>query len=303
MRQSPLRRAVGAWAVISAAALLFGSGVVGNTFASFSAETTNSASAFADGWLGAATNGTLVPSGYNMTVNWTPTTTGPIGGQKMYGVDNGTNSNCTGASYALLATLASATTSTYSDTTHGSSTTNGHWYCYEVMSTSTTATNWTTPYNLPAVQLGLVATSANITGNNSGSINNGDTIKLTFNQAPASPGSVRVCTFATGVVLIGDTHSGGCSATTDTYTIAKLQTSSSISTATRTYTAASSVSGNTLTLTIGTGTAANVSTSASWSLALQTTGQTIVSAATTRQAALCTTAGPCTPAFSVVTAF
>jgi hypothetical protein len=237
-----------------------------------------------------------------MTVNWTPTTTGPITGQQMYGVDNGTNSSCTGASYALLATLAGATTTSYSDTTNGSSTTNGHWYCYEVMSTSTTATNWTTPYALPAVQLGLVPTSATIAGNNSGAVNSGDTIKLTFNQPPASPGTVRVCTFTTKVVLIGDTRSGGCGSSSDTYSIAKLSTGSTISN-NRTFNATSAVAGNTLTLTIGTGAGATVSTSASWTFALQTTGQTIVSAATTRQAALCTTASTCTPSFTVTTPF
>ncbi|HVU76159.1 MAG TPA: hypothetical protein VHC67_01160 [Gaiellaceae bacterium] len=305
MRHSPLRRAVGAWAVISAAALLFGSGVVGNTLASFSAETTNKASAFADGWLGAPGSPSVSVSGYDARLTWTPTATGPLGGHKIYGVDNGTSSSCTGAAYADLAAAGlTAASAAYTDANRGSGSANGDWYCYEVLSTGGAAVpNWSTPATLPAIQLGLVAKTVTVTGNNSGGINSGDKIAFTFNQPPASPGNVTVCAFKSpSVLLIGDTHAGGCNTASDTYSIAKLSTTASIGQS-RSFTGSSAVVGSTLTITIGTGSAASVGTSASWSFALSTS-PSVKSAATTDQATLCgTTAATCTPTFSVATAF
>src|SRR5215470_3769824 len=121
MRQSALRRAVGASVVLIASALLFGNGVLGTTLALFNGETTNNDSAFAGGWIGAATVQTPTPSGYDIKLAWTAGTHGPVTGQQIQGVNNTTSSNCTGAAYALLTggTL-SATATTFTHTNVGS---------------------------------------------------------------------------------------------------------------------------------------------------------------------------------------
>ena len=88
-----------------------------------------------------------------MALAWTPGTHGPVTGQQLFGVDNTTSSNCTGAAYGLLATMASATTAAYTDASRGSLATDGHWFCYELVSTSGTV--WTAATPLAAMMAGL----------------------------------------------------------------------------------------------------------------------------------------------------
>jgi hypothetical protein len=59
----------------------------------------------------------------------------------------------------------------------------GHYYCYEMVSTS--ASNWTATASFPATQMGLVATSVSITNATSGLLKTNDTIVVTYNQQPA----------------------------------------------------------------------------------------------------------------------
>lgn len=170
--------------VVIAAAVLFASGIatVGGTFASFSAETQNNTSTFAGGWLGTASNLTVTPSGYDAVLGWTPGTHG-LDGQQLWGFDNGASSTCLStSSYAQLNTMAAATTTSYTKT-YSTAALNGHYECFQMLSTRS-GSSWTATGSFPATQLGLVMTglaiNSSVTAN--GALNTGDTITATFNQ-------------------------------------------------------------------------------------------------------------------------
>lgn len=301
-----LHRAAGASVVIAAASLLASSGLVESTFGIFNAETRNNASTFAGGWIDPPTALTASASGYDVNLAWTPGTHGPVTGQKLYGVDNGTNSNCTGAAYALISTLPSASTASTTDASRGTLANDGNWFCYQVVSTS--ATVWTAQLST-ALQLGLVATAISTMNGASrctgaptpvtGTIDCNDKIIITFNQKPLAPAStVNVCTWAgtgtSGSIVIGDTNGTACNAPGDAYNIGRL-------------------SGMAIGSSIKyTGSAVTVSTSAPWTMTITLAGSKntstksgtftftgsngTLSAATTHQAALCaTTATTCSP--------
>lgn len=197
-----------------------GVGAVGGTLAVFTAQTQNATGTFAAGWIGPATNLSLTPSGYDASLLWTPGSHGSVTGQELWGYDNGSASSCPSSGYTDLGALASATTSTYTKT--NTSSVNGHYYCYEIQSTS--STDWTGTGSFPATQLGLVATGVSLANGlgTSGQIDANDVVTLTFNQDttyPTTSQTITVCAFTSGVVLIGDT---GCAAPTDTPTIGKL---------------------------------------------------------------------------------
>jgi hypothetical protein len=290
VRTNALRRAVSALVVLGAIALLLGNGVVGTTFALFNGETTNAGSAFAGGWVGAPSAATATATGYDVALAWTAGTHGPVTGQQLYGVDNTTNSNCTGAAYGLLATMASATTAAYTDASRGTAANNGDWYCYQLLSTS--ATSWTAPFSLAAVQLGLVTTAVQITNvGTANRIEKNDTIKLTFNQRTnIGTGNIKVCVYTTGVILLGDTAGGGgCGAATDTYTVGKLVVTGATIPSALNFTASTvartTVAPWTMTITLaGTNSTANMTGTASWKL---TGSSSILSNATTHQATMC----------------
>jgi hypothetical protein len=303
VRHSALRRAVGAGVVLSAAALLLGNNVIGTTFALFNGETSNANSAFPGGWIGAPSAATATASGYDVALAWTPGTHGPVTGQQLFGVDNTTNSNCTGAAYSVLATLATASTAAYTDASRGTVANNGNWFCYQLVSTS--ATTWTSSYALPAVQLGLVTTAVQITNTGTANrIQKNDTIKLTFNQRTnLGTGNIKVCVYTTGVILLGDTSSGGgCAASPPaTYTVGKLTLSGATIPSALNFTsstvALSSSAPWTMTITLaGTNATANMTGTPTWKL---TGSPSILSFATTHQATMCsaatTTCQPTTP--------
>src|SRR4051794_36724145 len=186
--------------------MLAGNGVIGGTWAVFTGQTKNAGSVYANGWLDPAASGTVTASGWNMSLAWTPGTTG-LNGQQLWGVNNGTSSTCTGATYASLTTLASAATSTYTDTARGTVGTNGDWFCYQVLSTRSGST-WTTPYSFAAAQLGLATTAVTLT--NIGTalrFEKNDKITLTFNQritntGIAASGSLKVCLYGTSDTIL-----------------------------------------------------------------------------------------------------
>jgi hypothetical protein len=194
--------------VFAAAALLFAAGLVagGSTFASFTAETENTTATFAGGWVGAASGLTVTPSGYNGVLAWSPATHG-LDGQQLYGVDNGTSANCP-ASGTSLATMASATTSTYTDSSttvdNPRSGVNGHYVCYWLTSTRS-GSSWTSTASFPATVLGLVPTAVSYSGN---PIATGSTITITYNQPVSlTSASAYVCVVSGGspLVAIGTT--------------------------------------------------------------------------------------------------
>ena len=294
MRHNALRRAVGAVVVLAASALLLGNGIVGTTFALFNGETSNANSAFAGGWVGAPAAATATATGYDVALAWTPGTHGPVTGQQLFGVDNTTNSNCTGAASTLLTTLATASTSTYTDPSRGTAANNGNWFCYQLVSTS--ATSWTTPLALSAVQLGLVTTGVQITNvGTANRIQKNDTITLTFNQRTnLGTGNIKVCVYTTGVILLGDTSSGGgCAASPPaTYTVGKLTVAGATIPNALNFTAStvalSTSAPWTMTITLaGTNSTTNMTGSPTWTL---NGSPSILSFATTHQATMCSAA-------------
>jgi hypothetical protein len=223
--------------VFAACALALGSGLTRGTFASFVGETQSAGSTFAGGWIGAPSTPTATASGADVAFAWTPGTHGPVTGQQLAGVDNGTNADCTGAAYASLATMASASTATYTDPSRATASNNGNWFCYQIVSTSSTV--WTAATPAPALQIGLVATGVATANTSSrclgspvpaaGVIDCNDTITLTFNQRPnlATSGTIKVCSWASnGTIVVGDSAAGNCTASNDAFTIGVLQATS-----------------------------------------------------------------------------
>ncbi len=296
MSRRALRSAGGAIVVLAYVALLLSSRPLGNTLALFNGETQNAGSTFAGGWIGAAAGPTATPSGFDMSLAWTPGTHGPVTGQQLFGVDNTTNSNCTGAAYALLATMATATTATYTDASRGNAGNNGNWFCYQMVSTS--ATVWTAATPFPAVQLGLVAnglSTANV--GTAGRINSNDTITITFNQKPIIPtGNVKVCVVPPGTIVIGDTTATGTGsancAAGDAYNVGVITlTGATIATkvkyALSTYTL-SATAPWTMVITLGnSGTLSTVTGTPTWKF---TPAASLLSTITTHQATICTAA-------------
>jgi hypothetical protein len=288
-----LRRAAAAHVVLIAVVLLASVGVaLGAVFVGFTGETQN-ASTFAGGWIGAPTSlAAPTPSGYDAQLAWTPGTHGPVTGQQLWGVDRGSTSNCTGAVYALLNTMAGASTSTYPKS--NTSSVNGHWLCYQMLSTSASA--WTASSNFSAVQLGLVAKTVAIANgggtNSSGKLTANDTITVTFNQpilASSLPVGPIICTGTSAtLIIIGDTSATNCSGTTDPYSVGVIN-GITVSGNKNKIDANVSVSGATLTITL----AQNGTTATG--TGTFTPAATILSAATTDQAQACTTASTCTP--------
>src|SRR6478672_6760577 len=210
--RKPLHRAAGTGALLLVALAIATTGKVGTTFAFFDGETSNGNSAFAGGWIDPPTALTATPSGYDAVLNWAPGTHGPVTGQQLYGVNNLTNSNCTGAAYATIGSALTTAATTTTDASRGTAANNGNWFCYQMVSTS--ATVWTAQMST-AMQLGLVANgvstanaAAKCTGAPNvaaGTIDCNDKITITFNQKPIVPtGSIQVCVFAPGTIMLGN---------------------------------------------------------------------------------------------------
>jgi hypothetical protein len=285
-----LRQAALAIVILGAIALALSTGIVGTTSALFNGETQNAGSSFAGGWVAAPSSFNATPSGYDVSLGWTPGVQS-VTGQKVNGADNGTNPDCTGAAYGLISTLASATTATYSDASRGTALNNGNWFCYQLLSTS--ATVWTAQA-LKAVQIGLVANAISTANAGStcagsaapvtGKTNCNDTITITFNQKPILPASpIRVCVWASGTIVIGDTVL--CLSSGDSYGVGKmtggtLGTNVAYSTSTYTLT---TVAPWVMTITLkGSNTTSNVS--GTWTF---TPAAGILSSVTTHQATIC----------------
>jgi len=267
--------------------------MVGSTSALFNGETKNAGSGFAGGWVGAPSAASVSALGYDMSLAWTVGTHGPVTGQQLYGLNNGTDSDCSGAVYGLLTTLASASTAAYTDANRGTLATDGDWFCYQLVSTS--ATVWTAPLALSAAQLGLV-TSAVAIGNGGGTANRiqaNDTITLTFNQrSNIGTGAIKVCVFGTQrTILLGDQHAGAaCGATSDGYSIGVLTTAATLSgnaTFNNSTVTLSSVSPWTYTIKLVGSNTVNTGASPTWTL---TPSATILSNATTDHATMCSAA-------------
>jgi hypothetical protein len=247
---------------------------------------TQSGVTFAGGWIGQASGLSVTPSGYDAVLNWTPGTHGPVTGQQLWSLDNGTSSTCPASGFTQLSPAPTVSQSTY--TKSNTSSVSGHWLCFQAVSTS--ASSWTATSNFPATQLGLVAKSVAIT--NSGTANKlttGDKITITFNQnvAPSSvPTTTAVCTGVVATqIYVGDTT---CSNTSDPITIGIIS-GFSVSGGKQKLTSTAAVSGATVTITVGQN--GQTMTGSATSFVPATT---ILSAATTDQALACNAAN-CQP--------
>lgn len=291
MSRRSLRWTGCAIAALSLAALLLSGTPIGGTLALFNGETQNAGSSFAGGWIGAATGPSSSVSGYDAAFAWTPGSHGPVTGQQLWGVDNTTNSNCTGAAYASFATMALATTNSYTDASRGTAANDGNWFCYEIVSTS--ATVWTALAPLPAFQIGLVANGVSIANANiAGRIEKNDTITITFNQRTnLGTANIRVCVWSTGSIVLGDT-SGGCNSSADGYSLGRLTVSGATIPSNLGFNsspvALRTTAPWTITITLaGTNNNATMSGSPTWTF---TPGAGILSFATTHQATICSAA-------------
>ena len=266
------------------------SGGVGSTFALWQGQVDNAGSSFGAGWVGAPAGLSADASGYDVDLAWTAGTHGPVTGQELLGVDNGTDQDCTGAAYDDLGSL-SATASSYTDSNRGGPSTDGDWFCYEVESTS--ATVWTAQTDPSALQLGLAATAVTVSnGGTAGHVDLGDTITITFNQrTTVTAGITLACVFSSGVIVLGDTNVV-CSNASDPNSIGKLTLSGATITgnliASASTVAVSSSAPWTVTITLGAVVGSStVSGSPTWTFVPASTIETHV---TTDQAAACTAA-------------
>jgi hypothetical protein len=328
MIHKALRRARTRYGIFATAALLFIAGVmgaVGVTGAYYRVGFDAKTATFAGGYVAVPTIGAVYPStsvstigGYDGVLVWTngvdeTTTNNEI--QQILGADQGSTSNCTGASYSTTVTnsITSPTTlSTFTYTDSNRATTpsniNGDWYCYEVVHgwPNTTAPVWTAAATTN-VQIGLAPISVVINGGNTGDgtidksdttagplFHHPDTIVITYNQPVVDSGAgtnKTVCSFTTGgAILIGDTTAcNGGSTIADANTTGKI--SETIGGGTKKGVGTIAVSGNQITITITTngGTA-----SGSPTFVASTNGGTVLSAATTDQATACTSGVNCT---------
>jgi hypothetical protein len=263
-----LHRAATSWKTFAVAAALFSLGLVGSTFANFSADTTESTATFASGYVGSPTSAAIPGSaGADETVTWTtPTTTG-VQGFNVLGTNMGTTAiACPSASTTYPVTVGSvagAGTRTYV-ATNAAGSDDGSYYCYQVQSYWTT-TSWTgnslANASASAVRIGLWPTAVAL-GTAGGTINRSDTIKITYNQAATiSSASVQTCTSGNKVLV-------GASSCGSTPTVGTLTLSTRTIGANQTFTTSISGSGTTsVTITLSTNATVNLTGTgtASWS--------------------------------------
>ena len=285
-----LRQAALALVTLSAVALSLSTGIVGSTFALFNGETQNAGSSFAGGWIGAPTAFTATPNGNDVALAWTPGNHGPISGQTLNGADNGTNPSCTGAAWAPITSVSTATAA-YNDASRGNGGNNGHWFCYQLVSTTTSTWNASATQS---TQIGLATSGiALANGGTNNSVNANDTITLTFNQRTnlATSGTTKVCVINSGSndrMIIGDTAGGTSCSVGDGYNVGVItgvnigrnqvyRFSTYTTTTTTPYT---------MTITLVGGGSSSYSGTSTF-----TPSSSILSFATTPQATMCTAAG------------
>jgi hypothetical protein len=247
------------------------------TEATSTSQVRNPANLFATTALYAPTNLTAAPSGHLVNLSWTAGSNGD--GYAVQGVANGSSSNCSGASFADAATT---TATSYTDA--GRYTPQGTYFCYRVR--TTLGATWTSQLSNPvaAAQIGFVAASVALSnGGTAGSLDTGDRIVVTFNQAvdtttgPASGSTV--CASSTGVVLASTRTTGTCLAS-ETPTVGTLSGVPVSASARWSATYTWSTDRRTLTIVLGTRTVGNTNpaVTGSWTFTPTTTATKLLSA-------------------------
>jgi hypothetical protein len=226
--------------------------------------------------LGAPSGLTATPLGHDVALAWSAGQSGT--GYQILGTANGSNPNCSGATFSALT---STTNLAYSDS--GRYGPQGGWYCYQVQTSNSTWTSTTNPS--VAVQLGVVATSLSITnGGNSGKLDTGDQIAITFNQpidTSTGPGSTdSVCSTGSNTILLATTVASGSCSTSESVNVGTLSGGTQGTNARFAATNAWSNANKTLTITLGTRTSGSGNTFASgaWTLNPTTTSTKLQSA-------------------------
>jgi hypothetical protein len=252
-------------------------GVAGSTRASLAGQTANPSAKFAFTALYAPSSLTATVAGANVNLGWTAGTNG--NGYSVLGVANGTNSNCSSATPAVIG---SASGTTYTDS--GRSTPQGTYFCYQV---KTSYSGWTSVSGNPiaAARIGVVATTVQLTnGGTASTLDTGDKIVVTFNQAitqaSGPSGTNTVCSISGATIVVGSTTtSGTCSALEAVY-LGPLTGGTSSANARWNATYAWNASSTQLTVTIGSRTSgfANPPTSGTWTLNPTTTATKLLSA-------------------------
>jgi hypothetical protein len=219
MIRKALRRA-NAFTFFILLGLLFTAGYIGSTYAYFDGEVDQTAT-FAGGYLIAPSAlGTPVALGYGAALGWTPATgatpvftlptttlsTVLANAQALYGLDRGSNSSAcpaftdTTATYTVLTTNVTSTLAT--TTNGGSSSYDGHYYCYEIQSTHG---SWFQGAVFAGVQVGLFPTSVTLGGTVNSIMANADKITIVYNQTvTVVSGSIAVaaCPSVTGTTTL-----------------------------------------------------------------------------------------------------
>jgi hypothetical protein len=282
-----LRRAGRSWLLILVLGAVFAAGWAGSTLAYFDNEIDQTAT-YAGGYVGSPSSQTATASGYDGTVTWALTDTTGVQAQQVLMADNGTSTDCSSVAYSTtVATGLAPTVHAYTDSNRTATTGAGDQYCYAVESYYT-KTSWYQVARAPATQLGLVVDSVVLAnGGQSGHLDNGDTITITFNQPPATPSSATICQFHTGgLVLIGDPT---CSVATDNFAIGELSGFTVGGVGHQKRSASVSITGNVMTVTV-TQNGQTFSGSGTF-----TPSPSLVSAATSDQATVCQSGSSCLP--------
>ena len=213
-RGRSLRARVAAASLVSwALGLLLSVGSVHATFATFSAETENSSSAFAGGWIPAPSGLSAAVGGSandEAALTWTSGASAaspspnPVTDQTLMYADGGSGASASCGSYSSAGTVGAATT-----TDSVGETPAADWWCLRMVSDS--ATTWTTSADFTPIRL-LVPISVTLAeaGGHPGGIENGDTLTITYNQDVKTSGTtiaIRACK-SQGTVVIGATCGG-----------------------------------------------------------------------------------------------
>jgi hypothetical protein len=261
---------------IAACAALLAGVLVPCSAASFAGRGANPGNFYALTALYAPSSLGATVAGHDVNLTWGARSNG--NGYAVLGVNNGTSSDCSSASYANVGT---ASGTSYADT--GRSAPQGTWFCYQVQ---TSYGSWTSVSSNPTAvaQIGVVATAVSASnGGTAGKLDPGDTITITFNQPISTgtgpSGTNSVCAINGTTIMLGSTTNGACS-TSETVNLGTLSGGSSSRSARWNATYAWSNGNTTLAITIGSRTngSQNPSLSGTWTLDPTTTTTKLLSA-------------------------
>ncbi|MDQ3952295.1 MAG: hypothetical protein M3279_04930 [Actinomycetota bacterium] len=179
------------------------------TFAAFSGTVRNGGNTFALTSLYAPGNLTATPAGHAVDLAWTAGQNGNGYTILSAPAPNPLVNDCTGASYATVATV------TGTSHTHAASTPPGTWRCYTVL---TSYHSWTSVQSNPVAgaRVGFVASMADFANTGNPRIDDNDTITITFNQpvdVATGPQAGNSICWQSDRIVLGSTQTGNCSAT------------------------------------------------------------------------------------------